>query len=169
MKKFIFLLVFLLSWSPSTAVENMDESYVKPEQFSRRDFLLSVERCEKWVSEFGDILALFRRYSGPIKLYTGFRYRYPKDLVLTFKVPADSLSIARYKLLSWEYRNLDVPNNLIHIKGFSLMNQTELLRLKLENMEIKGAPVDSIDTMRSEYQEAKKEWEWFLKTTRWRD
>ena len=49
------------------------------------------------------------------------------------------------------------------------MNQTELLRLKLENMEIKGAPVDSIDTMRSEYQEAKKEWEWFLKTTRWRD
>ncbi|MFH1622757.1 MAG: hypothetical protein ABIA97_06550 [Candidatus Omnitrophota bacterium] len=77
-------------------------------------------------------------------------------------------SIVRPKIY-WEYLYIGIPNRLLTIEGGNLFRQKEIIGLKLENAQLKGASEEEISALKKELTDIEEQISEFLSLNTWVD
>lgn len=68
-----------------------------------------------------------------------------------------------------EINYIGIPNNILHLEGYGLIVQRDLMLLKLENAKLKGADKKEISDLEKTLRDIEKRIETFLKENIWVD
>jgi hypothetical protein len=69
------------------------------------------------------------------------------------------------KKLDWETENIGIPNNLLQLDGYGLFSQRDMLRLKLENAQLRGVNRQVITDIKQRQKDIEKKIEFLLKSS----
>ena len=145
-----------------------EESRLRLEDFSYEEYLFVVGRYKAITKEFVRFAEMLARYSDSPEVYRSedlTRAAPHKPLVIT--IPTDSLR--NFSIVGWSMQNIGFHNFALRLEGYGLVTQERILRLQVENMNLKGADIDTVHQWEIRYRKVKSELEHLFRTRGWSD
>lgn len=135
-------------------------------RFTYESFAETIMSVQKHLLAFRDFTAFLLENSDSPGVVDFNRISAEQEISVEFK----GKDLARYRSsLSWEQQNIGFPNSLVVVEGYGRISRTEILRLKVENLSLKGAPQAEVDSVRVALSVAESDLQEFLSQRIWTD
>ena len=161
----------LLAVLLSTTVSQAEDWWkVRLDQFNHQKFSKAVSRVDEHFRKVQGLTRLLAENSDNEHFRKrGFIYvsQVPEGKSVTFKV--EGQKIAQYTILNWDTQHIGFPNLVTQLKGYGYVTQSEILKLRLENLRLKDAPESEIKKIEESLRNLEEEIKDFTSKTKWVD
>lgn len=142
---------------------------VDAEYLTFENTVFAFDFLKRHLDDFRTVVETLGRYSN-IQHAQNYHYikKFETDIdTLIIKLPVDTL--LQYDCMSWLINNLGIPNSLVSVAGHRLVSEERILKLQIENMELKGGSAETIKQLKLQHQKIKEERDHFLMTNSYFD
>ncbi len=137
---------------------------------SRFDFASFQDNIDvlKWhLEKFGDFTELLANSSDLGHRFLDFG-NISDDQLVIIKVKGKDLKQFTQNL-AWDQQHIGIANLMIAIRGYGLISQVQILKLKLENLRLKKSSQDEIQKAQASLNDLQKQLDEFLSKGQWVD
>ncbi len=169
MKREILFSITVLLLLPATSLseDRWWELKMSDERFSYSSFTNTVAVTQKHLKAFRDLSELLLDNSDVPQTITSFAQMEADEEIRIELIGKDLLRFSAS--LDWAQQNIGFANMITVINGHGLISRNEMLRLRIENLQLKGAKQADIDTLQASLEKAEAALKTFLSKQKWSD